>query len=524
MPLLPRQTAIGLLFALVASTALSAAPCNIRDFGAKGGQFPGDQKAIQAAIDACAQGGGGEVLVPAGDYRAGKLVLKSNVTLKLEAGATIWSTDRIEDFDAHPRPREHGFLLVADGQENISVTGEGTLEGAGSGELGRRDVDEDRSPMPAHRFGMIRFAHCRNVHLRDFTIRFSEAHTVIFDQCEDVSVAGVSILNNFVRTNTDGIDPISCRNVMISNCHIVCGDDCICPKTEEGRPLENLVVDNCILESVAGAVKLGTDSSGTFRDIKVSNCVIRNSGVGIGMFIKDGGLVERASFSHLSIETTRPGVRINAQLRKTIIPIYIDLTKRRPSSPLSRIRDVSFSDIQIESDNGILIQGLPQRPIENLTLRNISFRVVAATDFSARVEREGGNSTYRDENYTRFVRQPTYIALAHVDGLVVEDVRVLIDPPVFQRFDRSALALFESSNAVIRDVQRLPVGVSDGQAVLSLNNCREILVTGCLVLPGTPVFLRLAGKRTAAIAVTGSGPTLPVTQDPQVPGDALKRL
>jgi hypothetical protein len=525
MKLITPPLAAGFLLCALLSVPAAAATYNVRDYGAKADKTTNDQVAMQAAIDACNRAGGGEVLVPAGNYAAGKITLKNNVTLRLEAGATIWSTDQIKDFDPNPRAREHGYLIVADGQENISVVGEGTLEGTGTRELGRQFVDESPAIMPHYRFGMISFRHCKNVRLRDFEILFSEAHTVNFEECEDVSVIGVSILNNFVRTNTDGIDPVSCKNVLISNCHLVGGDDCICPKADRGAPMENLVVENCILESIAGAIKFGTGSAGDFRDIKVSNCVIRNSGVGIGLYIKDGGTVERASFSNISIETTTPETEINSQLRNTVIPIYIDLTKRSPNSPVSHIRDVSFSDIQIESDHGILIQGMAQRPIENLTLRNISFRVTKAFDFSHRMEREGGNATYRDENFTRFVRQPTYLALAHIDGLTVDDVRVLIDPAVFQQFDRSALAVFDSTNCVIRNVQREPAGAPGGQPVVTLNNCQQALVTGCLALPGTPAFLGLAGEKTIGISLAGndlSNAAAPVTADAAVPAGAWK--
>jgi hypothetical protein len=517
------QAASCLLLAISFGANGFGATYNIRDYGAKGDKTANEQAAIQAAIDACNQAGGGEVLVPAGNYRAGRINLKSNVTLKLETGATIWSTDKIEDFDSHPSPREHGFLITAEGQENIAVVGEGTLEGTGQAELSRRTGDYVHQP--AHRFGMIEFKHCQNVRLRDFEILFSEAHTVMFRECQDVSVIGVNILNNYLRSETDGIDPVSCKNVLISNCHIVAGDDTICPKTERGIPLENLVVDNCILESAATAVKFGTGSSGVFRDVRVSNCVIRNSLQGIGLFIRDGGGVERASFSNISIETTTPDMPIAPLLRSTIAPIFINLAKRNADTPLAFVHDVSFSDIQIESDHGILIQAMPQRPIENLTLRNISFRVTKAIDFSKRTKATGGGNTYRDENTDRIVRQPTYIALAYIHGLTVDDVRVLIDPDVFKQCDCSALAVFESRNAVISNVQRDPVGKSGGQPVATLENCEQVLVTGCLALPGTPVFLGLAGKETKGINLAGddlSNAATPVIRDAAVPPDALK--
>lgn len=466
-----------LALAIGSSVTAGAATYDIRDYGAKGNQTNDDGPAIQAAIDACHQAGGGEVLVPAGDYFSGKIVMKSRVTLNLENGATIRESGDIKDFDTHPPKGEHGYLIVATNQADMVICGDGKIVGTGQGDLGRR-AGGPKLPEPAHRFGIIHFEGCQNVRLRNVNILDSEAHAVVFTECKDVFVEGVSIINNYFRVNTDGINPDSCTNVFISNCHVVGGDDCICPKTESGQPMENLVVDNCVLESISAAFKLGTGSSGDFRDIKVSNCVIRNSGIGLGLFIKDGGTAERVSFSNISIETTRPETPVNSGLRNTTIPIYIDLGKRNPDSPLSRIRDVSFSDIQIVSDNSIVIQGLPQRAIENLTLRDIMFRVNDAFDFSQRIKREGGQSTYKDENRTRYVRQPTYCALANINGLTVDNLRVVCDDAVFKQFPRSALAIFNSQDGIVRDVVREPVASAGTPPVVVLSHCTGVKVEG----------------------------------------------
>jgi polygalacturonase len=464
-----------LLICGLSGAASPAATFNVRNTGAKADKTANDAPAIQAAIDACAQSGGGEVLVPAGNYLAGKIILKSNVTLKLESGATIWQSGRIEDYNQNPKLGEHGYLLEASNAENIVIAGDGTFVGTGHEELGRR-ANAPKMVMPAHRFGIIHFTNCRNVRLREFTILDSEAHAVVIADSENVFADGVSILSNFFRVNTDGIDPVSCTNTFISNCHIVGGDDCICPKAEKGRAVENLVVDNCILESISAAFKLGTASSGDFRDIKVSNCVIRNSGIGLGLFIKDGGTVERVSFSNISIETTPPGMSINSGLRNTIIPIYIDLTRRHSNSPLSRVRDVSFSNIQIASDNSIVIQGMAERALENITLRDIAFRVNGAFDFSQRVKREGGKSTYRSANKTQFVRQPTYCAVAYVNGLTVDNVRVVMDEAVFKEFPRSAVAVFHSQNGIVQDVSREPSGTRGGPPAVVLTDCKSVSI------------------------------------------------
>jgi hypothetical protein len=454
------------------AVASFAVTLNVHDFGAKADGKNNDAPAIQAAIDSCNQSGGGEVVIPAGNYFSGKIILKSNVTLKLENGATILESGDILDFDKNGPKGEHGYLIVATNQENIVICGDGKIVGTGQGDLGRR-AGEVHQANPPHRFGIVHFEGCQNVRLRDMTILDSEAHAVVLDECKDVFMDGLSILNNYFRVNTDGVDPDSCTNVFISNCHIVAGDDCICPKTD-GGPLENLVVQNCVLESISAGFKLGTGSRGDFRDIMVANCVIRNSGIGLGLFIKDGGTVERVSFSNISIETTRQDTPVNSGLRNTVIPIYIDLTKRTPDSPLSRIRDISFNNIEISSDNSIIIQGLTNRPIEGLTLDNISFRANGAFDFSQRTKREGGESTYRDENKTLYVRQPTWCALANVQGLTINNLRLFCSEEISKQFPRSVISIFNSENGVVKNISRNPLAVAGTPEDVVLKNCRDV--------------------------------------------------
>lgn len=453
--------------------AAQSAIFSVREYGAKGDKVSNDTPALQAAIDACNRSGGGEVLVPPGDYFAGGINLKSNVTFRLQNGATIWASGKFEDYSSSIVRSDESFLFEAVGQENIVICGDGKVVGTGQGDLLRRK-GEVNMRMPRHRFGTLSFVRCKNVRFRNFGIRYSEAHTLVLTECDGVFVDGISILNSFFHTETDGIDPDSCKNVLISNCHIIAGDDAICLKADQGKAVENVVVSNCVLESIAGAIKFGTGSSGDFRNIRVSNCVIRNSGVGVGMFIKDGGTVEGASFSNLSIETTRKNVPVDDRLRNNIFPIYIDLTKRNPNSPLSHIRDVSFNDIQIASDNSVVIQGMPQSEIENLTLRGINFRVNDAFDFSHRTEREGGTSSYSDENFTRFVRKPTYLALAHINGFSIDGVRMVIPKGISSQFPRSAVGVFNSQDGVIRNVTCQGTKTPAAPPLVDLQDCHAI--------------------------------------------------
>ncbi len=438
------------------SVLLMTLPCwarvwDVNALGAQADKVTNDAVVIQKAIDNAAQAGGGMVYVPAGDYRCGQLQLRSNVALHLEAGATLWvSSDK-----AHYR-RGNTFLLAQD-QNNVTIEGRGTIHGTGQEDLQRKRGDN--RPRPDWRVGILRFTGCTNVVVRDLTIRHSDSWTLDLERCEDVVIDGIRILNNYYRVNADGINPVSCRRVWISNCWIVAGDDCIVCKTREGKPCEDIVVTNCVLESIATAVKIGTESPSDFRNILVSNCVIRNSTVGIGLFLKDGGTAERISFSHCTIETTRQPELATESLKDSIYPIFVDIEKRRADSRVGKIRDLSFSDISILSDNGILIQGMTSGRIENVSLRNVTMRVDRAADYAKRKKHVGGRTEKtEDRRETVFARKPSYLALANIDGLTVNGLRVLIPNDVFAQYQRSALWLHSVSKATLSDIHREPAG------------------------------------------------------------------
>jgi polygalacturonase len=452
-----------MLLAAAATAAFASAAradtFNVRDYGAKGDGTTNDRAAIQKAIDACA-GGGGTVVVPAGDYLTGKIELRSRVTLLIEPGATLRQSPDKADYGGWGS----GNLLVARDAEDIALVGFGRIHGTGTADYGRGRGGKDK---PEFRTGILLFENCRNVHIRDLTILYSDAWTVHLRRCQGVFIDGLTIRNNYYRTNSDGIDPNSCRDVHISNCRITAGDDCIVLKATQAEPCENVVVTNCTLETIATALKLGTESRGDFRDIHFSNCVIRNSTVGIGFFMKDGATMERVTFSNISIEnpTTSP---------EAIVPIFMDIERRNPDSKIGRIRDVSFRDIAIAGGMGVVVQGMPENPIENLTFDNITFRVENPRDYAKRRKHVGGSRTTSDERDTLYVRQPSYFTVANVKGLIVEDLRVLMSEEDFRKYPRSAFSGHNIDGGALRNVSREPAGAEGDAPILALENCRRL--------------------------------------------------
>jgi hypothetical protein len=471
---------------------------SITDYGARADKKTNDARAIQAAIDACSAAAGGTVYVPEGDYRCGQLQLKSNVAMHLESGATLWVSPERQDYERGNR------FLYAEGEKNITIEGRGTIHGTGQADLMRKRTGKTEK-RPEFRVGILDFVRCHNISIKDITVRYSDSWTFDLEFCENVFITGVSILNNYYRVNADGIDPVSCRNVHISNCHIVAGDDCIVCKTREGRPCEDVVVTNCTLESVATAVKIGTESPSDFRNIRVSNCVIRNSTVGIGMYIKDGGTAERISFSNCSIETIRDLKVVKDSLKNAIYPIFVDIEKRHEDARIGRIRDLTFAHIDIVSDNGLLIQGMNKGRIKNLALRNITMRVDRAFDYSQRRKHVGGRtSETEDRRRTTYARQTSYATLANIEGLTVDDLRVLIPDDVYARHPRSALSLHHVQGAALTAIHRRPAGTGSAMPVVNMESCRDVFLTNCFALPGTDIFLKLSGQDTANISLKGN--------------------
>ena len=152
---------------LLCSLPAQARICSITDFGAVSSKSADNTEPIQKAIASCAAAGGGTVYVPAGDYGCGGLQMKSNVTLHLEAGATLWVSPKKAHY------KDGNRFLYARDQKNITIRGRGTIHGTGQEDLGRKK--KDKSPRPDFRVGILQFVRCENVMIKDITVRYSDS-------------------------------------------------------------------------------------------------------------------------------------------------------------------------------------------------------------------------------------------------------------------------------------------------------------------------------------------------------------
>jgi hypothetical protein len=394
-----RYVRLLLLFITLCADAY-AVEFNVRDFGVTGLKKDNARRGIQEAIDACAKAGGGTVLIPAGDYTTGTLVLRSDITLHLEAGATIWGSrdekDYQTDFRIYKNNRsgdpEEGLtkaLIYAKGSHHISITGQGTIHGQAQREFSAlRAVDgfiatetenARKAGVPMERWykvepftTMIFLEECEDVTVRDVQLIESSAWTLHFKWCNRISVSGIYLFSSLESgVNADGIDIDGCSNVTISDCIIETGDDAIVLKTtttfDKSRPCENIVVTNCILTSTSTALKLGTESHADFRYVSFSNCVIRNSNRGLSIVIRDGATAEHITFSNIQIECKRKPFFWwgNGD------PIWLVVKQRFPDSKIGAIRDVHFQHIYARGQGTARFQGLGENMLERISLHDV---------------------------------------------------------------------------------------------------------------------------------------------------------
>ena len=340
---------------------------------------------IQKAIDGCTEAGGGCVVVPNGKWLTGTLVMKNNVELHLSHGATLIASTNHVDFPTfQPEYRSHkdinGFnaLIYAEKAENIAITGTGTINGRGHYQRPRegKQFRSDRDGRPRN----ILLISCKNIRVEGITLKNSGVWNQHYLNCEDVIVDHILVSNHSNRNN-DGIDIDGCRRFILSNSIIDSDDDGVCLKSTGPAPCEYISIINCIVSSHCNAIKTGTESTGGFLHVNISNCIIKPSrseekvvfgykeGItGITIGCVDGGICENININNIVIEGTRTPIFVRLGKRNRAHTAGAKVTKD------STMKNISISNITATdcSDQGCAILGLPGNPIQNLNLNNIN--------------------------------------------------------------------------------------------------------------------------------------------------------
>ena len=321
---------------------------DIREFGAVGDGLTDCTVALQTAIDLCAESGGGTVLVAEGTYLFYPVRLRSHVRLEVAVNTVLIAGDNAEKYpEIAPNPvwrveyalrKNRRYVIYAEGAEDVTICGEGTIDFNGAGFIKRDDsipelgaahwVRKDDQKVPGK---CLWFAGCRNVRLENLTLLNAPGWFTWFLRCENVKVRGVTIYCDLRMPNSDGIHIGSCHDVIVSDCNIHTGDDCIVVRSMQEqfeRPIfcENITVTNCILQSSTMAIRIGWT-----RDYQVRNCV----------------------FSNLVVKKSRRGICLTCpafrDIRQYDPPRYPDTPKPYPDDQPYAIENLTFSNIEMET-------------------------------------------------------------------------------------------------------------------------------------------------------------------------------
>ena len=437
------------LTAIVVFLVMGCKPGNdneyiITDYGAAGDGVTLNTRAIQSAVNACSEAGGGRVIIPPGKFLTGTIILKSNVELHFEQNATLLGSARHEDYPLQPLPkyRSHkdqlgGFyaLIYAEGAEHISLTGNGVIDGQGKMQKPRPDpVAGDIDGRPRN----LLLISCKDVLVEGLHFKNSGVWNQHYLNCEDVKVDKISVYNHSNRNN-DGIDIDGCRRFVLSNSIFDSDDDGITLKSTGASPCEDIVITNCVVSSFCNAIKAGTESSGGFRNIAISNCVVKPSiskekpvfdtprtGItGLSLIIVDGGVMEGITVNNLTIYGT-------------LAPLYIRLGNRArkytadaPQPGMGEVHNISISNMVAygASGWGSSITGQPGYPVKNISLSNVQLFTeggVKEGDYNEEVKEDAKG--YPQPTVWK-VLPASGLYIRHVEGISINNIVFGVEKP-----------------------------------------------------------------------------------------------
>ncbi len=479
------------------SFSLNAETYNIKHLGAdtKGEKLCTD--VINETIQQAFSEGGGTIYFPAGTYLTGPITLKSNITIYLESGATLKFTSEFKEYLPFKKVRYEGVfmnsfapLINASLAENITIKGEGTLEGNGfewwkeikriSDEVKEKgqiespndlqqlwsEANKDLKVEPYYertlknqffRPPFIQFLECKKVKIEGIRIQNSPFWTINPVGCDDVLIQGVSIFNpsdNPHGPNTDGINPSSCSNVRISDCFISVGDDCITIKSgrdfhgrDYGKPCENITITNCVMLAGHGGVVIGSEMSGGVKNVVISNCVFDGTDSGIRMKASRGrgGIVENIRVSNIVMRNiVRNAFSFNLFYDKT--------SKPEPVSERTPIfRNIHIENVTGEDVNSIgFIRGIEEMPVNDLSFSNIT--ITAKEGFKAHTA-----TNLEFSNINAATEQGNILDFVNCQGVVLNSIS-----------------------------SKLPVL---GQPVIQVSTSENILINNCFQKEPAEVFL-----------------------------------
>ncbi len=377
---------------------------NIAELEAKEGDWV--TAIINEAIREVNEKGGGRVIIPPGKWKSGRIILKSNVNLHLEEGAQIRFSGKLEDYRPAVFTRHEGVEVMSLGaciyayqEDNIAITGKGTLFGPEDGpvkdQMMTEDVVENFVPLDqpvAERVYegydeesiflpmFISPTECTNVYIEGITLEQTAFWNIVPVYCDGVVIRGVTV-NSVGIPRGDGIDIESSRDVLIEYSTLNNGDDCFTMKSGRGedglrvnRPTENVVVRHCLAKEGHGGITVGSETAGWIKNLYVHDCVFDNTGVGIRFKTRRprGGGGDGLYYERIRMNLRHTAFRWDMLGSEMYVG---DLAKRTPPREKNELtpefKNIHAKDILVETASAFInVTGIPESPMRNFTLEN----------------------------------------------------------------------------------------------------------------------------------------------------------
>lgn len=466
----------------------------ITQFGAVGDGKTVNTQAIQKAIDACSATGG-RVVIPKGTFLSGTIFLKNKTTLHLMPDAVLLGSGDFKDYplldiqyktafthkaDGSAKPNR--ALIFAEGQQNLAITGTGTLNGNGTDPAFK--LGDDSTPESRARPLLIFLVNCKKIEVLDVRLRDSAYWLQNYQSCEDVHIRGINVLNH-ANFNTDGID-IDGKNFLVEDCVIDCDDDGICLKSHDrNRPCENVTVRNCTIGSNCNAIKFGTVGMGGFKNIDISNCRIQKASVdhfrfwqknlpfidepitvisGLALELVDGGVMDNVTISDITMQDVQT-------------PIFVVLGNRgykfpgEKEAPVGQLKNVRIRNVTASGHSKMTssITGFPGYYVQNVELSNITIQNMGSGTVEEATKPLPENpKTYPENRMYGTVYPAAGLFIRHVDGITLKNIKLTNRQPDA----RPSIVFDDVKNGTVMDLKTdAPVG---GQPVVRAVNSRQI--------------------------------------------------
>ncbi|HVU16790.1 MAG TPA: glycosyl hydrolase family 28-related protein [Candidatus Didemnitutus sp.] len=488
---------------------------DVRTYGATGDGHTLDTAAINRAIDAAAAAGGGVVRFPPGTYFSGSIHLRSNITLSLEAGATIEAAPPGEGVYDEPEANDwtdkfhyqdfghghwHNSLIWGEGLHDVAILGPGLIHGTGLDAEINRFADESKGEKryhhnPPHSGNKaIALRDCHNVLLRDFSILHGGWFGILATGVNNLVIDDLKI-----DTNRDGMDIDGCQNVRVARCSVNAPwDDAICLKASYGlgalHHCEDITISDCVVSGSydegtlidgtfkvsapeyrswgSGRIKFGTESNGDFKHIAITNCIFDRCR-GLAIESVDGSHIEDVVVSNLTMRHVKSSpifIRLGARLRGP------------PGTPVGSIRRISITNLTVADADwnlGSIISGLPGHPIEDISISDVTL-VQQGGGTAELAAREPPEEEKKYPEPEMFGDMPSYgFFFRHVTGVTLHHVQIRTERPDA----RPAMVLTDVSGAWFDHLNVARDAISP--ATFELRHVADFSVTASRGVPDT---------------------------------------